>query len=308
MNSNNFKYIFFIITIILGLESIAWSKINSQIIFKINNEIITNIDIENEKKFLQFLNPKLKNLSNQKIESISINSIKNRVIKEIELRKYFELNDSSLGMKYVQRFVSKSNYINIENLMNELSMKELNYKVFEKNFLIDNLWREFIFNRFKSKVNIDINKLKNEINDQETEIEELNLSEILFIVKPNLKFDELKSNIYTEIEKSGFEAAASIYSISKSKDLGGRLGWIKSSQISKSIYSKINNIKKISEPIKTNNGYLIIKVNDRRKINEKINLDAELKKLVEIETENELNKLGYIFFNKLKKRTFISEK
>tara|TARA_B100000287_G_C20666962_1_gene792051 strand:- start:134 stop:1060 length:927 start_codon:yes stop_codon:yes gene_type:complete len=308
MNSNNFRYIFFIITIILGLESIAWSKINSQIIFKINNEIITNIDIENEKKFLQFLNPKLKNLSNQKIESISINSIKNRVIKEIELRKYFELNDSSLGMKYVQRFVSKSNYTNIENLMNELSMKELNYKVFEKNFLIDNLWREFIFNRFKSKVNIDINKLKNEINDQETEIEELNLSEILFIVKPNLKFDELKSNIYTEIEKSGFEAAASIYSISKSKDLGGRLGWIKSSQISKSIYSKINNIKKISEPIKTNNGYLIIKVNDRRKINEKINLDAELKKLVEIETENELNKLGYIFFNKLKKRTFISEK
>ena len=118
----------------------------------------------------------------------------------------------------------------------------------------------------------------------------------------------MKSNIYTEIEKSGFEAAASIYSISKSKDLGGRLGWIKSSQISKSIYSKINNIKKISEPIKTNNGYLIIKVNDRRKINEKINLDAELKKLVEIETENELNKLGYIFFNKLKKRTFISEK
>ena len=129
MNSNNFKYIFFIITIIFGLESIAWSKINSQIIFKINNEIITNIDIENEKKFLQFLNPKLKNLSNQKIESISINSIKNRVIKEIELRKYFELNDSSLGMKYVQRFVSKSNYTNIENLMNELSMKELNYKV-----------------------------------------------------------------------------------------------------------------------------------------------------------------------------------
>ena len=44
--------------------------------------------------------------------------------------------------------------------------------------------------------------------------------------------------IYTEIEKSGFEAAASIYSISKSKDFGGNLGWIKSSQISKSIYSK----------------------------------------------------------------------
>ena len=131
---------------------------------------------------------------------------------------------------------------------------------------------------------------------------------MLFEIKPNLKFEELKKQIYSEIQKSGFEAAASIFSISNSKDFGGKLGWIKSSQISKNIYSKLQIGKEITDPIKTNNGYLIIKINERRKVNEKIQLDVELKKLVQIETDNELNKLGYIYFNKLKKKTFISEK
>ena len=52
---------------------------------------------------------------------------------------------------------------------------------------------------------------------------------------------------------------------------------------------------------------MILKINDRRKITETVQLDKELKKLVELETEKELNKFGYIYFNKLKKRTFISE-
>ena len=60
-------------------------------------------------------------------------------------------------------------------------------------------------------------------------------------------------------------------------------------------------MKKITDPIKTNNGYLILKINDRRKITETVQLDKELKKLVELETEKELNKFGYIYFNKLKK-------
>ena len=37
---------------------------------------------------------------------------------------------------------------------------------------------------------------------------------------------------------------------------------------------------------------------------EEAEIKEELKKLVKIETEKELNKLGYIYFNKLKKKTF----
>ena len=119
--------------------------------------------------------------------------------------------------------------------------------------------------------------------------------------------EKLAEKIFYEIENYGFEAAASIYSISDTKNVGGNLGWIKSNQISKNIYDEIKVVKNITKPIKTNNGYLIIKINDKREINEKIDVEEELSKLINIETEKEINKLGYIYFNKIKKRTFISE-
>tara|TARA_Y100000590_G_scaffold466336_1_gene641342 strand:- start:1261 stop:2187 length:927 start_codon:yes stop_codon:yes gene_type:complete len=307
MNKINLKYIIIIIIFILFPENTLYSKIKLEIIFKINNEIITNIDLANEKKFLLFLNPKLNNLSSKQIENISKDSIINRKIKEIELTKYFQINKEGLGRNYVNNFVSNSSFNNIDNLKTKLSEFNLNYHYFEENFKIDNLWREFIFNKFKSQIKINTNDLKKQIKSQNNELEELNLSEILFEVKVNENFNELKNKIYTEINKSGFEAAASIFSISDSKNFGGKLGWVKSNQISKTIYSKIKNIDKISQPIKINNKYLILKINEKRKSKDQINLEEELKKLIDVETKKEINKLGYIYFNKVKKRIFISE-
>ena len=305
-----FKKFFYILSIFIINCFIILSNVSSnevKIVMKINNEIITNIDLENEKKFLLFLNPNLNNLSNKQIENISQNSLKNRKIKEIELNKFFDLKQDNLGEVYIDNFIFNSNFKNKEILKRELKKFKLQYAYFEKNLIIDNIWREFIFKKFKSRIKIDKDKLKKQIENQKNEIEELNLSEILFEIKSNTTFKELSNQIYSEIDKSGFEAAASIYSISDSKNFGGKLGWIKSSQISKKIYSQIKNQKKITDPIKTNNGFLILKINERRTIKEKINMEQELKKLIGLETEKQLNKLGYIYFNKIKKRIFISE-
>ena len=170
------------------------------------------------------------------------------------------------------------------------------------------MWREFIYEKFKSQVKIDVEGLKLQIKNQKTNSEELNLSEILFEIKPNTNLNELSKLIYDEINTSGFEAAASIFSISESRNFGGKLGWIKSTQISREIYSEIKKGNEITKPIKTNSGYLILKLNEKRIVKEKINLNEQLKKLINIETDKELNKFGYIYFNKIKKRTFISEK
>ena len=304
----NFKYIFFFILIFTLNNNLAFSSIKSEIIFKINQDIITNIDLENEKKFLLFLNPNLENLSKQQIENISIDSIKNRKIKELELRKYFDLSKDGIGKVYVDNFINNSNLTDMNLLLTKLSEKKLQFNFFEKNFIIDNLWREFIYNKFRNQIKVDIANLKKQIETQVVEIEELKLSEILYENKPNIKTEDLAKNIYDEIKKSGFEAAASIYSVSESKKFGGKLGWIRSNQISKQIYFEIKKSKELTSPIKTNNGYLILKIHDRKKLKEKVDVEKELKKLINTETEKELNKLGYIYFNKIKKRAFISEK
>ena len=95
------KIIFVSIFILIISNNLALSKIKTEILFKINDNIVTNIDIENEKNFLLFLNPNLNNLSEQKIRNISIDSFKNRKIKEIELKKIYNLEDPNLGRAFI---------------------------------------------------------------------------------------------------------------------------------------------------------------------------------------------------------------
>ncbi len=295
-----------IIIFILINFSIFPSYSNTTILMKINDEIITNIDLNNEKQFLLLLNPMMQNLSKNQIEEIAKSSLINRKIKEIELVKYFEI-DGDFGNIYLENFIKNSSFKNKETFNARLNEYKVEYKNFKKNIIIDNLWKEYIFDKFKNQIKVDVKKLKNQIQNQKNEIEEINLSEILFKKQNNISITELSDKIFKEINKSGFEAAASIFSISESKNYGGNIGWIKSNQISKEIFAEINKDKSITKPIKTSQGYLILKINDRRNISQKINADEELKKLINIETNNELNKLGFIYFNKIKKRIFISE-
>ncbi len=297
----------YILLILILYSKPLYSKINSEILFKINEEIITTIDLENEKKFLLFLNPDLKNLSSTQIKNISINSLENRKIKELELKKFINFNNINISTT-VDNFILTTNLGNKEILIKNLEEVNLNYNYFENNFLIDNLWRDFILNKFKSKVTIDKENIRKKIKSSKKEVKEYNLSEILFKVNTNKSLEQLTKEIFSEIDKSGFEAATSLYSISDSKNFGGKLGWIKSTQISEEILSEIKKTEILTRPIKTSNGYLILKINETRTTNEKINVEEEFNRLVNLETQKELNRFGYIYFNKLKKKVFISEK
>ena len=65
-------------------------SLNIEIKTKIDNSIITNIDIENEIKYLVFLNPKLNELG--KKEKEAKNSLIREIIKEKELKKFFKID------------------------------------------------------------------------------------------------------------------------------------------------------------------------------------------------------------------------
>ena len=301
-----FVFVFFLLLNNLVISSV-YSQITGKIIIKINDNIITTLDLQNEKKFLIFLNPNLNNLSKDKVESISLDSLKNRKIKEIELKNFINLDDENLEREIINKFLSNNNLNNKENLLLTLDQINLNYNYLKKNLVIDNIWREFIFNKFKSQVKVNIQELKKKLENQPLDIDEYNVSEILFESNKKANINELTNQIFEEINSSGFENAASIFSISESKNIGGKIGWVKSNQISEKILNEIKKGENLIGPIKINNGYLIIKINEKRKSNEEINLDQDLQKLIAIETQKELNKLGYIYFNKIKKRTFISE-
>ena len=137
------------------------------------------------------------------------------------------------------------------------------------------------------------------------------MSEIVF----NIKLDEDNNidNTFLKIKKSinniGFANTANIFSISGSAKNGGKIGWINELQISEKIKRNIKDLKinQISKPINIGNGYLLIKINDKKEFKQEINIDEQLKKLTIQEKNRQLNNFSIIFFKKLKKNIEIYE-
>ena len=85
---------FFITILVFFLLTITSLKANEiYIVNKVNNQLITNIDIENEKKYLALLNPNIKKLKEKELFYLSKNSLIREKIKEIEIKKYYNLDN-----------------------------------------------------------------------------------------------------------------------------------------------------------------------------------------------------------------------
>ena len=115
------KKIFIIIIIFFFLFNI--SNGNEVIIkVKIDNEIITNVDIVNEKNYLIFLNPVLIELTIDKQNSIAKNSLIKEIIKKKELIKYFDISkDYSFINRIEKKLYNQKNFSNKEEFINFLN-------------------------------------------------------------------------------------------------------------------------------------------------------------------------------------------
>ena len=303
---NNMKKYLFFICFFLVTNLTNSNSIENKIEFKVNNEIITSIDIIKELNFLAALNPKILELEKDKIFEISKNSIIKEKIKIIEILKFkqkIEINE-----KYLTK-LTKESYLKI-NLNSEIEFIEhlakynLNLKEFKKKITIEALWNQIIFSKFKSKINIDPKKIKNEIiSDKSNKITSFNLSEIIFDVKENQILEKKFEQIKNDINLNGFENAAMIHGISESSNLGGKLGWINQNSINQKLYNQIKNLNigEITNPIVIPGGFLIIKLNELKEMDKKINIEEEIKKQMSIKTNRQLNQFSNIYYNKIKK-------
>ena len=86
LNKRLFKAIFVIYLFFFNF-TIA---IENKILFKVNNEIITSIDILNEINYLNLINSDFQKLDDQKKYEVSKNSLIRDKIKEIDLNQKFK--------------------------------------------------------------------------------------------------------------------------------------------------------------------------------------------------------------------------
>ena len=297
---------FIIILSIFNLFFNSALSIETKIIHTIQGEIITNIDIKNEFKYLVALNNSLKELDREKILSISNNSIIREKIKKIEISKNFkkiELNKEYLDLLLKNTYL-KLNLKTINEF--ELYLKDFNLTTnnIKTKLTIDALWNELIIQKYKSKITINEDKIKKEIlENSKIQSKEYQLSEIIFEVTNKEEIERKYNEVIKSINEIGFENSAATYSFSETAKTGGNIGWINENSLNNNIKKKIDNLQigEVTKPIVLSNGILILKIIDTKISKTSINIENEFKKAVNYERNRQLSQYSKIYYNKIKK-------
>ena len=286
------------------------SSLENKIIVKVENNIITSLDIENEIKYLLALNPTFDSLKLDKKRAIAKNSLIKEKVKKIEILKYIEkINlDQDFLQKLIRDRYSRLNLANKEQFINYLKNYDLEIKTIENKISIEALWNQLIYQKFFPKVKIDKADLEKQIEKVFGKGEKnYLLSEIVFEEKNKEKINEIYLKIKDQIKKEGFENTALTYSVSESSSVGGKLGWIKESSLNNIIKQTLSNLSKneISEPIFTLNRYIVLKVDDIEYKEIKFDKEKEVNNLIKFKTNEQLNQFSNIYFGRIKKNTKI---
>ena len=299
--------VFFIFFLIIFLDTQKSSSLENKILFKVDNEIITTIDIYEEIKFLKTFNPEMNNLSETEIFEISKNSILRERIKKLEIMKFvkeLEINEKFI-LKFIKGKYSKIGLNSLENFQNYLKENNLDFEVVKEKFTIEIIWRDLIYQKFKGKVIINREKIKNEIlqNPIKENQRELLLSEIIFDVANKIDYENKYKEILKDIDKLGFKKTALIHSNSDTATSGGLIGWIKENNLNQNIRTILSKLKigQISKPIRTSGGFIILKIEDEKKYKSTFNLDDKIAEVIKFKTDDQLNQFSNMYFNKIKK-------
>ena len=303
------KINFFIIAYIVFFFTHLWA-LENKILFKVDNKIITSIDIYNELKYLEIINKEFKNTSQKKAFEIAKRSLIREKIKEIELSKVFkELKvESEFLDKMIINYFKSFEINNISDFELYFATKEINPDSIKKKISLEILWNQFIYSKFKENIKIDKELIRNDLLNKNKKKEFL-LSEILFNLDKNEKLNDKIILLEKEIENNGFSKTALSYSTSDTANKGGKLGWVNETILNTKIKEKVKKTKvgNFTKPIVIPGGFLILKIEDVREVENISDLNLEINKVVKIKTNEQLNQFSNIYFNKVKKNITINE-
>ena len=302
--------VLFVVCACIFLFKISTLAIENKIILRVNDQIITSVDILNETKYLTALNPSLNKLTQNEVFEISKKSLVNEKIKENEIKKNFI--DEDIPEEFLEqllfRVYSKIGVGSLNEFKIYLKNNKVKYEVVLNKIQTEALWNELIVAKFSKNLKINENLLKKEIKKNQI-IKKFLVSEILFEVKNLKELNDKYNEIKNAINKSGFENAALRYSSSQTSSMGGELDWINENSMNKNIREVVNKTKinEVTKPMPVPGGYLILKINDIKTVKVELNFDEELKKMIRSSKNYQLNQFSKIYFDKIKKDIQIYE-
>ena len=311
MNKIKFIYILIILSLIT-LNTKLFSDESVYIIYKVNNQIITNKDVEKEQQYLISLNNRLKELDEARMLEVSKESALREKIKKIELEKYFNFETLELNVDiYLENFYKTLNLNNKNEFEQYLKENNISLNYIKNKIQIEVLWNQLIYDQYISQINIDKNELKKKLQETYNNLDQkvYSLSEILFENEISTDFDKRLKDITQSINEVGFNNTANLYSVSDSAKFGGKIGWVEEQKLSKKIIEELQTLEtgQFTGPIQTGGLFLILKIEEIKYEKAKINEEEELNKMVQFETSKQLDQFSKIFYKKIKINNTIDE-
>ena len=281
------------------------NAIENKILFKVDNYIITSLDIKKEVKYLKAVNQKIKSLSKNQILEIAKNSLIKEKLKEIKILTFVKkIEVEEIYLENLINNIKKSNNLkNTEELKKYLINNDVKYEYMIKKLSIETLWNKFIFDNFSSKVKINKKLIEKQVKNNKNYITQYNLSEIVFDISEGENQKEKFLQIKKNIENFGFEKTALTFSISASANQGGKIGWISENSLNEKLSNEINKLKlgEYTNPIVIPGGFIIIKLDEIKKEEKKIDVEKEIEKIIIFKTNEQLNTFSNIYLKKIMK-------
>ena len=305
------KKFWFILLISFLVFNKTYSQNNIFIVANINEEILTNHDVQQEIAYLKILNPQLRQLSKEKNFEIAKGSLIKETIKKIELKKYFNLDEEQpIINELFKDFFKRLGFSN-KNEFQKMLLSRNTYSTpqIQEKMKIEFYWNRIILEKYEDQVKINKNNLIKKIQQINEYKSEYLLSEIFFYKEKDLKLENQINMIKSSISDIGFNNTASIYSKSESANLGGKIGWVEEENLSKNIIKELKKINKgeFTDIIQFGNNFLILKIEDKKTNKIKTDNDLTLKKMIQFEKNKQLNQFSNIYYNKVKINYTIDE-
>jgi len=265
------KYIFLIFFLIANFNENLKSQDIQAIAVIVNDEVISRYDV-NQRVRLILVTSGIP-ATEENIKRIEEQAIKALIDEKIQIQEAIKLEvpDSPDEINLMLDNIARGNQTTAEGILESITSQGVNSETLLNQIKSELLWNKIVRGRFGSYINISDEEV-NIIYDrtiQNINNSQYDISEIFIGFEDESEEEEAKelTERLTEQLKNeiAFEPVAQQFSQAPSSGQGGFIGWVSEGQLDPDIISNIENLEigSVSDPIKTVNGYYIIKLNGK---------------------------------------------
>ena len=265
------KYIFLIFFLIANFNENLKSQDIQAIAVIVNDEVISRYDV-NQRVRLILVTSGIP-ATEENVKRIEEQAIKALIDEKIQIQEAIKLEvpDSPDEINLMLDNIARGNQTTAEGILESITSQGVNSETLLSQIKSELLWNKIVRGRFGSYINISDEEV-NIIYDrtiQNINNSQYDISEIFIGFEDESEEKEAKelTERLTEQLKNeiAFEPVAQQFSQAPSSGQGGFIGWVSEGQLDPDIISNIKNLEigSVSNPIKTVNGYYIIKLNGK---------------------------------------------